>query len=1159
MFSRLDASIISISYLLLLFAIAFYSDKLSQHYLRKLKPWIIGFCLPIYFTAWTFYGTSAQTLEKGWYIPPTFAGAALMMAIGLPLVKRLIKLGKQQHSTSIAGFLSSQYGNSRKIGLVVTLVAFIGMLPYLSIQLQAMSMSFDLFTGGTNPAKAEAPIWMDTTLIIAALMALFSIIFGARHIDLTEHQNGLMIAVAFESLVKLTAIVAIGYYAAYYLHDGTTPLFQAALSHPQLSEIISQQQTDGYMAAFVLGMLVIVCLPKLFHVLVVESNEHRDAEISQWLFPFYAGIAAFFIMLSIFAGALILPGFNFDTDMYLLGLPLALEQPELALLAYIGGISAATSMAIVATITLATMVCNDLLVPWLLRHRAFYEGSTTFGRTLLLVRRISIVCIILLTYLFYRFVGTHINLGALGLVSLSLIAQLAPALFAALYWNKRHPYGVIAGISIGTLLWAYTILAPAIVQAGWLTSSLLTEGSWGIAWLRPEALLGVTSLDPLSHGVLWSLGSNCLVFVLVSLYFHKQQQTHTSEDIPQGILSNESLEQLASRFLGGTQASLAFQQHFSNKGYDSNGKLVAKPETIRFTKSLLAGIIGPSSARRVLELARTNDPDSADNTESFLEEASQVLKFSRELLQASIDNMNQGITVIDNNQRLVAWNKRCVDLFNFPPDLFYLGSSIEDLILHNTRQENIDESQVAGEVKERMEHFSKGLPFVYQRNLPNTRVIEVRGEPIPGMGYVTTYTDITNYKKMVDALTSANETLEQRVENRTQELVDINHRLEQAKAQAETANQSKTRFLAAASHDLAQPLNASRLFLTALQQLELEEDPQSLIDNLSDSLQNAENLISELFDIAKIDAGTIDKTITNFPLSQVLGSLGKDFSMLSQDSDIDFRYHSCGLTIRTDRKLLRRILQNILSNAFRYTAKGRVVLGSRRLKNSVRIEIWDTGIGIPEKHKKDIFTEFKRLSHKGNEEGMGLGLATVHRLCLLLNLPIEVDSKVDSGSVFKITVPLASTQSAKTITPQRKPLPAIKSQGESHQVLCIDNDPAILTGMKAMLVKWGFEVICCSSLEEALEVLPDKHPDSILADYHLDNEQTGIDAVQKLFETWKCEVPCVIISADQTENVKSRSKELGFLFLQKPLKPHALRAALSRFAALGRHGRRKNQ
>jgi signal transduction histidine kinase/CheY-like chemotaxis protein len=512
--------------------------------------------------------------------------------------------------------------------------------------------------------------------------------------------------------------------------------------------------------------------------------------------------------------------------------------------------------------------------------------------------------------------------------------------------------------------------------------------------------------------------------------------------------------------------------------------------------------------------------------------------------------MSQGITVIDNNQRLVAWNKRCIELFGYPENLFYVGNPIAELVRFNAQQESLTEDRIKERITEQLEKYTSQQSYVYKRISATQQVIEVRVEPIPNKGHVITYTDITSYQLMVDALKESNETLEQRVSQRTTQLTNINHRLGVAKSQAEAANQSKTRFLAAASHDLAQPLNAARLFVTALQHIDLPQDPSSLINNLSDSLQNAESLITELFDIAKIDAGVVKTTISHFPIIDVFNLLKNDFGVLAVKKNIDFRTQTSNLIVQTDSKLLLRILQNLLANALRYTNKGKVVIGCRRTKNSVKIEVWDTGIGILEKDTKDIFTEFKRISHSGNDEGSGLGLATVHRLCLLLNLPIEVRSTFGEGSGFKITVPRGKASKVD------KPMQLINTKNNhilaasSLNILTIDNEEKILSGMQSLLAKWHHNVIIATCLAEAkANTSVDNIPDVILADYHLDNEHSGIDVVQSLFEYWGKTVPCIVISADQTEQVKAQSKALDFLFMQKPIKPLTLRAALSRFSA----------
>ncbi len=1166
MFSRLDVSLISVAYLLLLFAIAYYGDKLSSQKSRRFTPLIVALCLPIFFTAWTFYGTSSQALEKGWYIPPTNLGAVLVIVFAIPLIKRLIRLGKQLHSTSIAGFLSSQYGNSKSVALLITTVAMVAMLPYLSLQLKAIAMSFDFFTTGLNEVTIrvhQTSVWQDSAFIATLLMIAFSIIFGTRHVDLTEHQDGLMLAIAFESIIKFISICAVGYYVGYQLFDGPLELLQQAFESSQIQQLLAVQQTEGYAAAMILGMAAIICLPRLFHVLVVESNNQNDASSCQWLFPLYTAALTFFILLIIIAGTLQLQGHAIHSEMYFLAIPLLQHQSALALLAYIGGLSAASSMIIVATITLSTMICNDMILPILFKRKNFYTQKSSLGSALLNIRRAVIACILLMAYGFYRLIGAYGDLGTIGLVSMSLIAQLAPAMIAALYWPKRHSYGAIAGILTGAAVWAYTFLSPALVQAGWLSAELLINGPFGIDWLRADQLFGLDQFSPLTHGVFWSLGLNSLVFILVSRHYNRHQQNDQISSDTQSWLTNASLLKLSARFLGEKQAQLALKQHYSEKGSHYRPNQIADPTTVQFIESLLAGMIGPSSAKHILNLTQQqqspldidSDAETGKHTEALLKETSELLKFNRELLQASIDNMNQGITVIDNNQRLVAWNKRCIELFDFPASLFYIGSPMKDLVIHNSRQETLDAQTLEQLVDERMNYFSKGIACIDQRQLANGKVIEIRGEPIPGKGYVTTYTDITDYRQMVDALQSANENLEQRVKKRTQELTQTNTQLADAKVQAETANQSKTRFLAAASHDLAQPLNASRLFVTALQHIDLPQDPSELIDNLSESLNSAESLIKDLFDIAKIDAGTVKTSISHFSLSQLLDSLNKDFSVLAQDCGLDFHTHECSLKVNTDQQLLRRILQNILANALRYTRHGRVVLGCRRSHNKVKIEVWDTGIGIADDDIEDIFTEFKRLNKHDQSEGMGLGLATVNRLCLLLKLPIEVESRKGKGSVFRVTVSISDAIDDKTSTSDQQ---AISNPAESNTdqlyVLCIDNDPQILSGMRAMLSQWGHSVACCQNLAEARETISNAQlPSLILADYHLDDDQTGIDVVQQLYSDWDSVVPCIIISADPTASVKSHSKQAGFLFQQKPIKPNRLRAALSRFSAQERH------
>ncbi len=1155
MFSRLELSIVSIAYLLSLFAIAFYGDRYFSKHLKRSKALIIGLGLGTSFTAWTFFGTPVQALEKGWYIPPTILGTVGVLLFGTVFIKRMIKLGKEHRSTSIAGFLSSRYDNSRALALIITSVTAIGLLPYLSIQLKATAMSFELLTGTTGLIDLQEnypSFWNDTTFVVAMLMAIFSIIFGTRHIDQAEHQNGLMLAVAFESLVKLIALCAVGFFAGYQLFDGSIDVITQAINNPEFQQVLAQQNTDGYLAGVVLGMVVFVCLPRFFHVLVVESNGPNDANTAQWVFPLYASILVFFVILIILTGFLKSQGHTVNTEMFFLWLPMSEGKTLLSLLGYIGGLSAATSMIILSTVTLSIMICNDMVAPVILRRKYLSSPQAGIGGKLLNIRRYVIIGVLLLSYGFYRIIGTHADLGSLGIISLSLIGQFSPTFIASLYWSKRHKYGAIAGITAGTLIWSYASLTPGLAQTGWVSTDVLTSGPFGISWLIPHALFGLTDLDPLSNGVFCSLGVNALVFIGVSLVFHHRQKTLPQESDSHIHLTNQDLLFLASQFLGEQQAKLSISHYYQQRQRSYNPRGYADSNIISFIESLLAGVIGPSSAKQILKLSYTQS-DKDKTSEDLVEETSRALKFSRELLQSSIDNMNQGISVVDNNYRLVVWNQQFTHMFKLPEQAVYVGSPMEEVIDQILRFNTSNKGNEVTDSHSQIAKFTQGYHHIQLATSSGNKVIEIRGEPIPQSGYVTTYTDITDHQSMVDELKNAKENLEQRVEERTTELQDTNQQLKQAKLQAESANQSKTRFLAAASHDLAQPLNAAKLFATALQTLNLKADPKELIDNLANSLQNAENLISDLFDIAKIDAGIIKTQISIFPIQQLLESLNQEFNILAKEKGLSFVFHPSSLHAHTDRKQLRRILQNLISNAIRYTQEGRIVIGCRRQKDQIVIQVWDTGIGIPEESIEDIFTEFKQLKSTSYSEGTGLGLATVSRLCQSLKLPISVKSNVNSGSVFQVTVPQATNISGSEPRSSISTTETTTTPQKLH-VLCIDNEESILKGMHALLSSWGYEATCCKNLEEAKSYFTvSSPPDVIFADYHLDNDETGIDVVNGLYREWQDKIPCVIISADQTDQVKTRCKQQGFLFQRKPVKPNALRAALSRFESQAKH------
>ncbi len=506
--------------------------------------------------------------------------------------------------------------------------------------------------------------------------------------------------------------------------------------------------------------------------------------------------------------------------------------------------------------------------------------------------------------------------------------------------------------------------------------------------------------------------------------------------------------------------------------------------------------------------------------------------------------------MVDQSLKLVAWNRRYLELFNYPDGLISVGRPIADIIRYNAERGLCGPGEAQVHVARRLHWMRQGRAHTSERLFPNGRVIELIGNPMPGGGFVMSFTDITAFREAEQALTEANEGLEQRVIERTHELSQLNVALTEAKGTAESANQSKTRFLAAVSHDLMQPLNAARLFSAALshQEENLSSEARKLVHHLDSSLRSAEDLISDLLDISRLENGKINPDRKPFELNDLFHTLGAEFKALAQEQGLKFRVRGSALRVDSDIKLLRRILQNFLTNAFRY-AKGPVLLGVRRRNGELCLEVWDRGPGIPEDKLQVIFEEFKRLdSHQTRaEKGLGLGLAIADGLCRVLGHTLRVRSWPGRGSVFSVSVPLARAQAA---------TPAKVAELNGHllsgaQVLCIDNEDSILIGMNSLLTRWGCQVWTARNREECATLLGDgMRPQLALVDYHLDDGETGTELMAWLRTQLGEPVPGVVISADGRPETVAQVHAAGLDYLAKPVKPAALRALLSRYLPL---------
>ena len=569
-----------------------------------------------------------------------------------------------------------------------------------------------------------------------------------------------------------------------------------------------------------------------------------------------------------------------------------------------------------------------------------------------------------------------------------------------------------------------------------------------------------------------------------------------------------------------------------------------------YAERLLAGVIGASSARIIVASSLMGTEMHLGDVVSIADEASALYKFNRSMLQSTIEHIDQGISVVDKDMRLVVWNQRYQEMFQFPEGLITIGRPIVEVIRHNALSGDYGEGVIDQRVEQRLSTLQRGITNTHLRYRADGAVFEVRGNAMLGGGYVNTYMDITNHKRTEAALKETNETLEQRVEDRTKELVVANDQLSRAKTGADQANQSKTRFLAAASHDLMQPLNAARLFSSSLSQQHPGGKLASTLHHLDDSLVAAEELIGTLIEISKLDAGTLSPKLSHFPIDNMLQKLAAELTLLCHQKGIQFSYVPCHVTVHSDEQHLRRIVQNFLTNALRYTPKGKVLLGCRKKGNVLEIQVWDTGVGIAPQKLNEVFEEFKRLDHPATHSvrGFGLGLAIADRTARLLDHPLTIKSWQGKGSLFGIIVPLGDRQKVVTKATTNNQYGGGEGGLTNMTVLCIDNETSILLGMKQLLSGWGCTVITALDMSQALQHLVDAdvQPNVILADYHLEQGQTGTAAIARIRQVYQSQIPAICITADRTEEVAKLIADEDTLLLNKPLKPAALRATLSR-------------
>ncbi|MDE0983583.1 MAG: ATP-binding protein [Yoonia sp.] len=655
---------VALAYVAFLFAVAFFAERrAAQGFGGWLySPVVYTLSLSIYCTAWTFYGAVGYAARSGLEFVTVYLGPTIVMVGWWWVLRRLVRIGRTQRITSIADLISSRFGKSTSLGVIVTLMAVVAGTPYIALQLQSVTLSFSVF------ADAGGRPWGPDELAggarwVAVGLAIFTVLFGTRNLDSNERHHGIVMAIAVEAVVKLLALVAVGVFVVWGIAGGPAQILAEIDASP-----ISRWEQDGtrWFSLIFLSAAAFICLPRMFQVLVVENVDERHLNIAGWAFPAYLMLMSLFVVPIAVVGLRLLPA-GANPDLFVLTVPLSQGQNGLAMLSFLGGFSSATSMVIVATIALATMVSNHIVVPIWLTTRSGGEATVSgdVRYVILLSRRLSIAGILLLGYLYYRVSGGGTALAAIGLISFTGAVQVLPALIGGIFWRGATRVGAAMGLITGFVVWSWTLFLPSFDNGAVISDAVATLGPFGISWLRPDALFGIDGMDPLVHGIMWSMLLNTAMFFAGSVFsfptpLERLQGAqfvnlfdHSTGSQPwrTSAASAEDLLIMSQRIIGGTEAQAFFQ-----RAADRQGKSGYLPDvTSEFLENLereLAGSVGAATAHAMIGQLTDGSGVSVEDLIAVADEAAQILEYSNQLEAKSAEQDRTARALRDANEQL---------------------------------------------------------------------------------------------------------------------------------------------------------------------------------------------------------------------------------------------------------------------------------------------------------------------------------------------------------------------------------------------------------------------------------------------------------------------------------------------------------------------------
>jgi phosphoserine phosphatase RsbU/P len=1026
---------VSLLYVGGLFLVAYYTDRKAREGRNPIaNPVIYSLSLAVYCTSWTFYGSVGRAAATGVGFLPIYLGPTLMALTWWFVLRKTVRIAKQNKITSIADFLASRYGQSTFLGGLVAVITVVGITPYIALQLKAISQTFEVLRRYPDVAtelvaSAARPFYADTAFATAIVLTIFGIMFGARDLDSSRRPEGLVATIAFESVVKLVAFLAVGVFVTYVMFDGVVDIFGRVANHPQYARALGGDPNFSYgdwAALTYLSMMAIMFLPRQFHMNVIGNTQESHIKTAMWLFPAYLLLINIFVLPIAFGGVLTLPGAPaLAADYFVLTIPMAQHQQGLALLAFIGGISAATGMVIVESIALSTMILNNLIVPWLVRL-----GMTRDISWLLInSKRAAIALTIFLGYIYYHALGESYTLVNIGLISFAAVAQFAPVFFGGLYWRRASRNGALAGLTAGFGVWFYTLLMPSFVRSGWLPASLLTAGPFGLAWLRPEELFGVAGIGFWSNTVFWSLAFNVTAFAAVSAYSRRgaleaaQAErfvgVFASEPKPGAVavdegLTAERIHGLLAQFMGREKSQAALTTFYERRGIrDPQAMTEAdRREMTRFAELTLSGSIGAASAQAIMEDLGQGRAGRFDTIFDIFGQVSQSLEQSREDLQRRVREQS---LLYEATRRIAAtldpqpMMDGVIELLSREFEFDVLMVRLHDpdnrlrIKSHAGLPATTDLSQ--GDPVSRDSYF--GDCFLDTRVVVVEDVAHIR-KPVmlPAIDGPTPrsfiHAPITAEERTIGVLSAYSSTgrvyfspeflqffrtlavqlglgiqnaqhyrdlsdlsreLEAKVRLRTAELEDANLRLTEL-------DRLKTEFVSHVSHELRTPLTSirslSESLLGGVDAGDVSVEVQKrFLTIITEETQRLTRMINQVLDLSKIESGKMEWRMADQDLKDLVShAIGANRTLFDQRGlTLLAEQPEATVPVVADRDKIIQVVTNLLSNAAKFTPPGGGVSVRTLLEDGQGVvEVEDTGTGIPPDQLEAVFEKFRQVA-----------------------------------------------------------------------------------------------------------------------------------------------------------------------------------------------------